>query len=89
VTTSAERAVTARATFVRETTAWINRRLVPAGVTIDERTPLFEDGLIDSLRILLLIAWTEKMIGRRIADEHIRMDRFRDVRTIADTFVEE
>lgn len=89
MTTGAAAVAGRRDAFVRETTAWINRRLVPADVTIDERTPLFEDGLIDSLRILLLIAWTEKLIGHRIADEHIRMDRFRDVRTIANTFVEE
>lgn len=77
-----------RDTFVQETVAWINRRLVPPGVTIDAATPLFDTGLIDSLRILMLIAWTEKMIARQIPDEQIRMDRFRDVDTIARTFLE-
>ncbi|HEX6309451.1 MAG TPA: acyl carrier protein [Longimicrobiales bacterium] len=77
-----------REAFVRETTAWINRRMAPAGVTIDPDTPLFEGGLIDSLRVLRLIAWTEKAIGRRIPDEQIRMDNFRDVECIARTFLE-
>lgn len=74
------------AQFVDETVTWINHRLVPAGVRIDADTPLF-DGLIDSIRILQLIAWTEEAIGRRIPDEHIRMDHFRNVASIADKFV--
>jgi acyl carrier protein len=77
-----------RLAFVRETTDWINRRLVPPGVTIDATTPLFEGGLIDSIRILRLIAWTEKALGRRIPDDQIRMDHFRDVECIARTFLE-
>jgi acyl carrier protein len=84
-----ETAADRRAVFVRDTTAWINRRMAPAGVVIEPTTPLFEGGLIDSLRVLMLIAWTEKQIGRRIPDEQIRMDHFRDIATIAHTFVEE
>ena len=77
-----------RETFVRETVAWINRRLAPPGHVVHPTTPLFADGLIDSIRILRLIAWTEQAIGRRIPDEQIRMDYFRDVERIAETFVE-
>lgn len=77
-----------RAAFVRDATAWINRSLVRPGVVIEPDTPLFESGLIDSLRVLRLIAWTEQAIGRRIPDEQIRMDHFRDVRSIARTFLE-
>lgn len=77
-----------RAVFVRDATAWINRSLVPPGVVIDPQTPLFESGLIDSLRVLRLIAWTEQALGRQIPDEQIRMDHFRDVESIARTFLE-
>lgn len=77
-----------RDVFVRETTIWLNRRLAPPGVTIGATTPLFEGGLIDSIRVLRLIAWTERAIGRRIPDEQIRMDNFRDVACIARTFLE-
>ena len=77
-----------REIFVRDTVAWINRRLVPPGRVVHATTPLFADGLIDSIRILRLIAWTEQAIGRRIPDEQIRMDHFRDVAQIADTFLE-
>ena len=74
--------------FVRDTVAWINGALLPPGVIINEYTPLFDDGLIDSIRILKLIAWTERSIGREIPDHQIRMDLFQDVATMATTFVE-
>ena len=74
------------ATFVERTVDWINRTLVPAGVTIDADTMLFADGLINSIRILQLIAWTEHSLGLRIPDVQIRMDHFRTVRHIANRF---
>jgi acyl carrier protein len=77
---------TKQATFVARTVEWINRTLVPEGVTVDADTPLFADGLIDSIRILRLIAWTEHALGLRIPDSRIRMDYFRTVRSIAETF---
>ena len=76
------------ASFVARTVEWINRTLVPAGVTIDADTPLFANGLINSIRILQLIAWTEHALDLRIPDARIRMDHFRTVRRIADTFVQ-
>ena len=48
-------------------------------------TPLFAGGLIDSLRILELIAWTERAIGREIADGEIRTDNFASAARIVDT----
>jgi hypothetical protein len=72
--------------FVLRTVDWINRTLVPEGVAVDAGTPLFANGLINSIRILKLIAWTEHLTGRRIPDKAIRMDNFRTVRRIADVF---
>lgn len=74
-------------TFMNALSAWINRRLDPAR-PVGPDTPLF-DGLIDSIRILELIAWTERETGRRIPDTMIRMDHFRTVRRIAETFATE
>ncbi|HKO15704.1 MAG TPA: acyl carrier protein [Gemmatimonadaceae bacterium] len=74
------------AIFVSQMVEWINRTLAPAGVTIDADTPLFAEGLINSIRILQLIAWTEHALDLRIPDTRIRMDSFRTVRHIADTF---
>jgi acyl carrier protein len=73
-------------TFVPRTVDWINRTLVAEGVAVDADTPLFANGLINSIRILKLIAWTEHLTGRRIPDKAIRMDNFRTVRRIADVF---
>ena len=73
--------------FLTTTVEWLNRRVVPAGVSVDADTRLFESGIIDSLGILRLIAWTEQAIGRRIQDREIRMDRFGSVVDIADAFV--
>jgi acyl carrier protein len=73
--------------FVADTLDWLHRRLLPAGAVADADTPLFENGLIDSIRILKLIAWTEQATGRRIPDEQIRMDHFRTVNRIAATFL--
>ena len=76
-----------RADFVRATVAWINRRLAPAGVRVGADTPLFAGGLIDSIRILQLIAWTEARTGRTIPDRAIRMDNFQTVARIAEVFL--
>lgn len=75
--------------FTVETLAWIRERLLPPGTDLDETTPLFVSGLIDSISILKLLAWTEFRIGRRIADDEIRMDNFVSVRRMADVFVPE
>ena len=75
--------------FVRELLGWLNRKLAPPGVEIDADTPLFSGGLINSIRILELIAWTERATGRTIPDVMIRMDNFHSVRRIAEAFVPE
>jgi acyl carrier protein len=72
--------------FIERILAWMNRRVAPPGVTIEADTELFAGGLIDSIRILYLIAWTERETGRAIPDERIRMDNFATARRIAQTF---
>ena len=49
-------------------------------------TPLFEEGWIDSLKILKLIAYIELMIGRNIRDDEIVMKNFRTVTVIVEHF---
>ena len=75
--------------FITDMLEWLNRKLAPPGVTIDAETPLFRTGIINSIRILELIAWTERATGRTIPDREIRMDNFQSVGRIADVFVEE
>ena len=71
--------------------AWLNRKFAPpgGGTAITAGTPLFADGLINSIRILEIIAWVEVALGRRIPDVQIRMDNFRTVGRIAEVFLRE
>jgi len=50
-------------------------------------TPLFDQGWIDSLKILRLIAFLEVTAGKKIPDALIVMDRFRTIETIAKNFL--
>jgi acyl carrier protein len=81
--------ISSQAEFVIGAVAWINRTLAPPGVTIEQDTPLFAAGFINSIRILDLIAFTERATGRQIDDRQIRMDNFRTVERIAEVFVAE
>jgi len=76
-----------RPRFIETMLDWLNGKLAPPGVTIDADTPLFRTGMINSMRILELIAWTERATGRSISDREIRMDNFQTVARIADVFV--
>jgi acyl carrier protein len=73
--------------FGREMLAWLNEEVAPKGVRIDADTPLFATRLLDSLKVLELIAFTEQAIGCAIPDSHIRMDNFQTVARIAAVFL--
>jgi acyl carrier protein len=75
-----------RERFVRDLVLWLNQRFAPPGVRIAADTPLFAHGLIDSIAILKLIAWTERALDVRIPDEQIRMDNFHSAARMADVF---
>ena len=76
-----------RADFLDALVAWLNRRFARDGVVIAAETPLFAGRLIDSLRILELIAFTEHRLALRIPDGAIRMDNFATPARIATVFV--
>jgi len=81
--------VSVRDRFIADMLAWLNTRLESRGASVDATTPLFSSGIISSLQVLELIAWTEIAIGREIADREIRLDNFRTVERIAEVFVAE
>lgn len=81
--------MTPRDRFIGEMLAWINARLAPPGVRVEAATPLFASRIINSIKILELIAWTEVAIGRPVPDVQIRLDNFHSVERIADVFVQE
>jgi acyl carrier protein len=76
-----------RAQFTRRMLAWLNADVAPRGVRVRADTPLFASRLLDSLRVLELIAFTEQFSGRAIPDSHIRMDNFQTVARIAAIFL--
>ncbi len=78
-----------REAFADALMEWLNRRLAPPGESIGRDTHLFSGGLINSLRVLELIAWIERETGREIPDRMIRMDNFRTVERIAEVFLPE
>lgn len=78
-----------RERFIADMIAWLNASLMPPGIVAERDTPLFTSGLISSIKVLELIAWTERAIGRRVADSEIRLDNFRTVARIAEVFVKE
>ena len=78
-----------RATFLPDLLAWLNGRFALDRPPILADTALFAGGLIDSLRVLDLIAWTERAIGCEIPDAAIRVDNFATPARIAELFAGE
>ncbi len=73
--------------FARRMIAWLNAEVAPKGIVVDADTQLFATRLLDSLKVLELIAFTEQAIGRAIPDPDIRMDNFQTVARIAAVFL--
>lgn len=68
---------------------FIRSRFIPddqEGWAFEAETPLFEDGLINSINLLALIGFVECRKGRRLDDAEILMPNFRSVRAIASAF---
>ena len=74
------------ATFEQRLLGFIRETLLHCSVPVDEETYLFEDGLVDSLKILSVIAFVEQETGQAIDDRDIVMANFRSVRAIARRF---
>ena len=74
--------------FIETMLDWLNRTIAPPGVTIGAETPLFRSGIVNSIRILELIAWTERATGHPVQDRDIRMDNFQSVARIAEVFAD-
>ena len=72
--------------FERQLTHFINTTLLGGSDAVRSDTRLFEDGYINSLRILDLIAVIERTLGRRIPDRAVRLANFRTVATIVHAF---
>ena len=79
---------TVRDDFEAQLLAFIRDRLLPdAGLPLAADTYLFADGLINSMRILDLVAFVESSLGIEVRLADVTMSHFRSVRAIADYFV--
>lgn len=54
---------------------------------INEKTLLFEEGLIDSMKIIELIAYVEKALHIEVTEDKISMEYFGSVKKITETFL--
>jgi len=70
----------------RQLAHFINGTLLGGGDAVDRDTRLFEDGYMNSMRILDLIAMVEKSLGARIPDRSVRLANFRTIATIVSVF---
>jgi acyl carrier protein len=52
----------------------------------DDDTPLFESGLLNSMRVLDLIGFLEARLGARVPDPAIRLANFRSIGAMVHAF---
>jgi len=67
---------------------FVRHRLVAEELAarVESDTPLFEHRIVDSLRILELIAFIESAIGSKIPDTQVVLANFRSIETMASRF---
>ena len=82
MTTSPPKSLPTPDELERQLTRFVNVTLLGGGDAVDRDTRLFEDGYMNSLRILDLIAMVEKALGARIPDRSVRLANFRTIATI-------
>ncbi|MEO3755184.1 phosphopantetheine-binding protein [Streptomyces sp. B6B3] len=71
--------------YVSVLVKFIGEEFLPADAEqpLDDSYPLMESGLLDSLRVAVLMTWIRDELGLYISPAHLDVDHFRDVRTIA------
>ena len=71
--------------LTQELTTFIRTTLVGDGtsVTIDETTPLIENGIVDSMGLMQIVAFVEERTGIRVPDDEIAPDNFETVASIS------
>ena len=79
------RALPTPAEFEQQLARFINA-LIGGGNQVGRDTRLFEDGYMNSMRILDLIAVVEKTLGARVPDRAVRLANFRTIGTIVQAF---
>lgn len=73
--------------FINDLINYINKQILGGGkIKVDQSTQLFEDRIINSMKIIELIALVEKKLKIKVEDDMITMENFKSVHTIAEKF---
>ena len=75
--------------LVNEVLPTLPSRRIGPWQPVDEHTPLFNSGRLDSLSILHLIAAIEEATGSSVPDALVTMKHFQTIETIVTTFCHE
>ena len=67
-----------------ELAKFIEQKLVGSDrrIAISEKTPLIEEGIIDSMGLLQMVAFLEERAGVRIPDDEVSPDNFETIDAI-------
>ena len=68
----------------REIATFIEKNLLgeSRGITISDTTPLIEDGLLDSMGLMQIVAFLEERAGVRVPDDEVSPENFETVEAI-------
>jgi len=67
-----------------ELAAFIEKNLIGSErkITVDDRTPLIEEGIIDSMGLMQIVSFLEERAGVRVPDEEVGPDNFETLEAI-------
>ena len=68
----------------RELAAFIEKNLIGSErkMTLDDQTPLIEEGIIDSMGLMQIVSFLEERAGVRVPDEEVGPDNFETLEAI-------
>lgn len=73
--------------FAKELMDFINKRIIGSkNYYVDENSKLFENRIINSMKIIELIAFVEKKLKIKIHEDMITMENFESVLVITNKF---
>lgn len=71
-------------TFRQELAKFIQNNLVGSerGITVNETTPLIEQGIVDSMGLMQIVAFIEERTHVRVPDDDVSPENFETIETI-------
>ena len=65
------------------------QRLAGPRMRVTKTSGLFEEGILDSMKILDLIAFIESTLGIKVPDDKVVLQNFKSIHAITETFWKE